>query len=156
MHYQGTPSETDKLYFEISNGGHGAANSPVLAGGEIGTYALSWLKTYLLDDPCYCDFLLDIPSNSSSYETNIECPNLSVEENKQGLRLMSQNPVNDFLVMVNDSGAELNYTLHSSEGKVVQNGILTIGYNQINYSFLQSQSYFLLSDGQSFKIISIK
>jgi len=156
MHYEGTPSSTDKLYFEISNGGHGAANSPVLAGGEIGTYALSWLKTYLLDDPCYCGFLLDVPSNSSSYETNIECPNLSVEENRQGLRLISQNPVNDFLVMVNDSGVELNYTLLSSEGKVVKNGVLTIGYNQINYSFLQSQSYFLLSDGQSFKIISIK
>ena len=156
MHYQGTPSETDKLYFEISNGGHGAANSPALSDGEIGIYALSWLKTYLLNDPCYCEFLLESPSNSSSYETNIECLNVGIEEGKDLVRLIGPNPVIDFFELVNESGVELDYTLFSSEGEMVKDGILTIGYNKINFRFLKSQTYFLFSGDKSFKLISTK
>lgn len=154
MHYQGTPSETEKLYFEILNGGHGAANSPVLAGGEIGIYALSWLKTYLLNEPCYCEFLLDTPSNSSSFETNVECLNIGIEENKDVLRFIGPNPVDDYFELLNDSGEELGYTLCGSDGKLLKDGVLTMGYNKINFRFLKSQSYFLFSGGKSFKLIN--
>lgn len=156
MHYEGTPSETDKLYFEISNGGHGAANSPVLAGGEIGVYALSWLKTYLLNDPCYCEFLLETPSNSSSFETNIECLNVGVEERKDLVRLIGPNPVIEFFELVNGLGVEMDFALYSSEGQKVKEGVLKMGYNKINFRFLKSQSYFLFSGDKSFKLISAK
>lgn len=155
MHYQGTPSSTDKLYFEIENGGHGAANSPSLEAGEVGVYALSWLKTYLEDDPCYCGFLLETPSNSSAYETNIECLNASFEEINETIHFIHPNPVKDY-VELNNSGNEREYSLIGSDGRTVKFGILSPGYNKIIYKFKSSQTYYLISDGQSFKLISLK
>lgn len=156
MHYQGTPSGTDKLYFEIENGGHGAANSPDFAGGETGVYALSWLKTYLLDDPCYCEFLLDDPSNSSAYETNIECLNAGIEDGEGSIRLIHPNPVIDYIELTNNSVLELDYTINCAEGKAICTGVITPGYNKIHCDFNRSQTYFLIAGGDSFKLISVK
>ena len=155
MHYQGTPSNTDKLYFEIENGDHGAANSPGLAAGEVGIYALSWLKTYLQDDPCYCGFLLETPSNSSDYETNIECLNTDVVGINETIHFIHPNPVIDYIEL-NNSGIEKEYSLNSSDGRTVKSGILSPGYNKIIYKFNSSQIYFLISGGQSYKLISLK
>ena len=67
-----------KLFFEIINGGHAAANGPSGANGDTGIYALSWLKTYLSESPCYCEFLLAESSAASAFETNIECASSSL------------------------------------------------------------------------------
>jgi len=53
VHYQLTPSSTNKLLFEVENGDHSVANGPTGANGDVGKAALSWLRTYLLDEPCF-------------------------------------------------------------------------------------------------------
>ena len=74
IHYNYTPSTTDKLIYEISSGGHTVANAPSGGQGEVGRMALSWLKKYLIKDSCYCPLLLDTPLTASGYQTNITCP----------------------------------------------------------------------------------
>ena len=74
VHYNYTPNTTDKLLYEINLGGHTVANSPSGGEGEVGRIALSWLKTYLIEDSCYCSLLLDTPLTASVYQTNITCP----------------------------------------------------------------------------------
>ena len=155
MHYQGIPSTTDKLYFEIANGGHGAANSPDLEGGEVGVYALSWLKTYLDNDPCYCEFLVNTPSNSSDYETNIECLNAGVDEGENLIHFIYPNPIQDYIEFTND-GIESTYELKSSNGKSVKSGIVSHGYNKILFQKQNTEVYFLIIAGKSYKLISIK
>ena len=73
-HYNYTPNTTDKLIYEISLGGHTAANGPSGGQGEVGRMALSWLKKYLIEDSCHCPLLLDTPVTASVYQTNITCP----------------------------------------------------------------------------------
>ena len=152
MHYQGTPSSTDKLYFEIENGGHDAANTPYFAGGEAGIYALSWLKNYLLDDPCYCEFLLDIPSNSSAYETNIECLSAGLENTINPIQLIRPNPFIDYIEL-NNIGSNTRFQITSLEGKILSSGLLIKGYNKIELSGFDSKEFFLIVKNQSFKIL---
>ncbi|MFT4903329.1 MAG: dienelactone hydrolase, partial [Thalassomonas sp.] len=73
IHYNYTPSTTDKLIYEISSGGHTVANVPSGGQGEVGRMALSWLKKYLIEDYCYCPLLLDTPLTASIYQTNVTC-----------------------------------------------------------------------------------
>ena len=152
MHYQGTPSSTDKLYFEIENGGHDAANSPDFASGEAGVYALSWLKTYLLEDPCYCDFLLNTPLNSSSYETNIECLNTGLENMGNPIQLIRPNPFTDYIEL-NNLGSATSFQITALDGKLIVSGLLIHGYNKIELSDKKAQGYYLIINNQSFKII---
>jgi len=74
VHYNNTPATTDKLKYELAGGNHYAANYPTNGDGDIGRIALSWLKTYLLEEDCYCPLLLNAPASASSYETTISCP----------------------------------------------------------------------------------
>lgn len=78
VQYNNTPETTDKLKYEVANGNHFVANYPTSGDGDIGRMALSWLKTYLLEEDCYCPLLLDAPASSSSFETNISCPEPAV------------------------------------------------------------------------------
>ena len=73
VHYNYTPSTTDKLIYEIEYGTHVVVTGPEGGDGEAGRMVLSWLKKYLLNDDCYCPLLLDIPITASNYITNIEC-----------------------------------------------------------------------------------
>ena len=152
MHYQGTPSSTDKLYFEIENGGHDAANGPDFAGGEAGIYALSWLKNYLLEDPCYCQFLQDTPVNSSSYETNIECLSTGLYNMSNPIQLIRPNPFSDYIEL-NNLGSNSSFKITTVDGKLIDSGILIHGYNKIEFSEKKAQEYYLIIDNQSFKII---
>ena len=140
MHYANTPSNTEKLYFEIENGGHGAANAPDMAGGEIGVYALSWLKTYLLDDPCYCDFLLDIPSNSSAYETNVDCESLELRSPYvEEMILLHPNPASgSILLNLGDKGLT-KYEVYNAMGEMRKKRlcITTTKYNKLRGSKME-------------------
>jgi len=74
VHYNLTPSTTDKLLFEVANGNHSIANDPANLQGEIGRYGLAWLRYYLLDDPCHCPLVLTPSVATSQSITNILCP----------------------------------------------------------------------------------
>ena len=69
--YENMPETTDKIIFEGAGEGHGFAALPY---GEIQNYALNWLKYQVLGEQIACENLLEIPSVSSLYLTNIECP----------------------------------------------------------------------------------
>jgi len=73
IHYNYTPSTTDKLLFEVEYGDHFVANGPDGGGGYVGDRAHEWLKNYLLEDASNCESLLEIPPSASQYLTNIEC-----------------------------------------------------------------------------------
>jgi dienelactone hydrolase len=72
IHYDLTPTATEKLLFEVANGDHRVANGPEGGQGDVGIVALSWLKTYLVGDDCYRSFLLETPATASRYVTNVE------------------------------------------------------------------------------------
>ena len=157
MHYEGTPSGTDKLFFEITNGGHGAANSPNLADGETGIYALSWLKTYLLNDPCYCDFLLMNPSNASAYQTNIECADLGfLESLPSDDAFLSPNPTGANIRISNSSEWSQPYSIISELGQLIKNGLLPANTNQIDLESLGSGNYYLKIGGEMFRFSKLK
>lgn len=154
MHYTNTPSSTDKLFFEIENGGHGAANEPNMADGETGIYALSWLKTYLLDDPCYCDFLLDNPSNSSAYETNIECESLELLlPSYQEMLVLHPNPANGSISLNLTKAELLSYQLYDVFGKCVKSGNVSKQQNKIEIEGLQNGAYTLRVGDRNYRFV---
>ena len=157
MHYEGTPSGTDKLFFEITNGGHGAANSPNLADGETGIYALSWLKTYLLNDPCYCDFLLMNPSNASAYQTNIECTDINdLSEQIQLPIVLSPNPATSHVIVSNNSGYSKVYSIVNGHGQLIKKGLLPANCNKIDLDSIESGTYYLYLGGEMFRFSKLK
>ena len=73
IHYNYTPSTTNKLLYEIQNATHDPLSGPYAGNNELGIMVLSWLKNYLIEDTCYCPVLLNPPITSSSYMTNLNC-----------------------------------------------------------------------------------
>jgi len=73
IHYNYTPSTTDKLLFEVEYGDHYVANGPYGGSGHVGDRALKWINNYLLGDNSNCELLLEVPLIASQYLTNIEC-----------------------------------------------------------------------------------
>jgi len=71
VHYDLTPSTTDKMRFEVDNGNHSIANDPANALGDIGKYGLAWLRRYLLDDECHCPLVLTPSSVTSENVSNV-------------------------------------------------------------------------------------
>ena len=156
MHYSNTPNSTDKLYFEIENGSHDAANSPNMAGGETGVYALSWLMTYLLEDPCYCDFLLQNPMNASAYETNIECESLQLNENHAGEVLtIYPNPSNQSISIEIVDLELVEFKIYNSDGKCVKAGLVSKQYNKIEIEALMNGIYTLRVDNINYRLVKI-
>tara|TARA_B100001287_G_C22686288_1_gene533870 strand:- start:1767 stop:2873 length:1107 start_codon:yes stop_codon:yes gene_type:complete len=156
MHYTNTPINTDKLYFEIENGGHGAANAPGMAGGEIGIYALSWLKTYLLEDPCYCDFLLDNPYNASAYETNIHCESLQLlSPCLEEMMLFYPNPTSGNIYLNLREVGDFKYEVYDAIGKCIKSGLVSKQRNQIDIELLQHGAYSLRLRNLSYRFIKI-
>ena len=74
VHYNLTPSTTNKLLFEVASGDHSIANDPASVQGDIGKYGLAWLRNYLLDDPCHCPLALIPSTETSNTVTNVVCP----------------------------------------------------------------------------------
>ena len=67
--YVNMPESTDKILFEGAGDGHGFAAYPQ---GEVAEYALNWLNYHVLNQDA-CESLLEVPSSSSQYLTNMEC-----------------------------------------------------------------------------------
>ena len=77
VHYNLLPNTTKKLKYEIAFASHDAISGPNAGFGDVGVRALSWLKTFLLEDSCYCPIAVLEPSTSSSFVTNLECDLMS-------------------------------------------------------------------------------
>ena len=71
-HYLNTPDTTPKLYYEVKGQSHWAANDPKEGNGEVGRYALAWLKTFLEGDERYRQFITAAPNAASRFETNLK------------------------------------------------------------------------------------
>lgn len=154
MHYQTTPSTTEKLFFEMSNSGHDAANSPDMSSGEAGIYALSWLKTYLLEDPCYCGFLLENPLNASAYETNIECELLALTGNtNEELMLLYPNPSDKYITISLEDLQSVSYAIFNKSGKCAKSGFVSQQSNQIHIDDLVNGTYILKAGDQVYQFM---
>ena len=68
--YEHVPDNTDKLYFESANEGHG---SSVVPSGIVGKQALFWLNYFMKNDESYCDSVITQPDGVSSFLTSIIC-----------------------------------------------------------------------------------
>jgi len=68
--YEYVPDDTDKLYFESANEGHG---SSVVPSGIVGKQALFWLNYFMKNDESYCDSVITQPDGVSSFLTSIIC-----------------------------------------------------------------------------------
>ena len=106
--YYNMPETTEKIIFEGAGDGHGFAAYPY---GEVSQYALNWFKYQVLDDSEACENLLQVPSSSSMYLTNIVCQE-SVNGDINGDSLIN---IQDIVLAVNlvlssqyDINADLN------------------------------------------------
>jgi dienelactone hydrolase len=70
--YTSIPSSTPKMLFEVQGADHFYANTPAGANGQCGKYGVSWLKVYLAGDECYRKYLLQQPSGTSDFRTNVQ------------------------------------------------------------------------------------
>ena len=68
--YTNLPESTEKIIFEVAGEGHGAVEYPY---GEISDYILSWLDYKVNGSEEACNALLETPSITSLYNTNINC-----------------------------------------------------------------------------------
>ena len=68
--YEHVPDNTDKLYFESANEGHG---SSIVPSGIVGKQALFWLNYFMKNDESYCDSVITQPDGVSSFLTSIIC-----------------------------------------------------------------------------------
>ena len=68
--YEHVPDDTDKLYFESANEGHG---SSIVPSGIVGKRALFWLNYFMKNDESYCDSVITQPDGVSSFLTSIIC-----------------------------------------------------------------------------------
>jgi dienelactone hydrolase len=78
IHYDYTPSSTLKLKYEVQLATHDAIGGPFGGYNEVGSKTLAWLKTFLLEDDCYCPLLSLVPESASQFTTNVECQSTSV------------------------------------------------------------------------------
>jgi dienelactone hydrolase len=60
--YEAIPTGTPKMLIEFTGGDHFIGNRPTNASGQIGKYALSWIKVYLEGDDRYTQFLESEPT----------------------------------------------------------------------------------------------
>lgn len=70
--YASIPETTPKMLFEVQGADHFFANTPAGAGGQCGKFGTAWLKVFLTGDECYRRFLLEPPSGTSDFRTNVE------------------------------------------------------------------------------------
>ena len=124
------------------------------SSGEAGIYALSWLKTYLLQDPCYCGFLLENPLNASAYETNIECELLELTgSDNEELMLPYPNPSNEYIFISVDGLAEVSYKIYDMAGKCAKSGFVSQQSNNIPIDDLVNGPYVLKTGNQEYQFV---
>lgn len=149
VHYDNTPATTNKLIFEINNGGHNVANAPSGGQGYAGKIALSWLKYHLVGDSCYCPLLLDAPSTASRYVTNVVCSTITTSlnqlsvENDPAIQLYP-NPSSGTLNLDLDIiGEGTTYEIMSLAGARISGGSLSSQLTTIDIKELSSGVYLM-------------
>lgn len=70
--YNVIPNATPKMLYEVAGGDHNVCNTPTSNGNITGRYILSWQKVYLEGDERYRQFLLQMPSGTSDFKTNVQ------------------------------------------------------------------------------------
>jgi dienelactone hydrolase len=70
--YRSIPEATPKMLIEIGAADHFAANNPAYYNGLIGRYGLSWMKVHLQGDERYRQFLLQMPSGTTDFQSNVK------------------------------------------------------------------------------------
>ena len=155
VHYNLTPSTTNKLLFEVKNGDHSVANSPTGVGGAVGKLALSWLKIYLDENDCYCPVLGTVLVNSASVSSKIsqsyQCNTVLGVADPKLKTTVYPNPTSNF-VQVNIREMT-TYQLISCVGQIVSKGIVSSSKNQIDLSKLPAGLYYLQINGEVIKLI---
>jgi pimeloyl-ACP methyl ester carboxylesterase len=154
LHYNATPTATDKVLFEVANGNHSVANTPNGGGGAVGKIALSWLKLYVEENDCYCPLLTDDllvnPNAASNVEQDFECELLGI--NKQELVIgLYPNPTNDIVNL--EILEDVQFELISPLGQRILEGTLTGDNKQIDLSQFPAGMYYLYIEGQINKLI---
>ena len=139
--YNYTPSTTEKLIYEVFLGGHSVANGPSGGQGEVGRMALSWLKTFLENDSCYCPLLLSVPNSSSGYQTNIDCSTIASINNPNLSMFVFPNPFKN-IVTVSNSLNNKPYVVSDLYGRNIQSGLIING--KIDLSKINAGIYFLI------------
>jgi len=153
VHYDNTPSSTNKLLFEIENGNHSVANTPQGGNSSIGKIALSWLNLYVNQNDCYCSLLtenlLDAPASASNVESSFECEILETQENSSQT-LLYPNPTKG---IVNISlRQDVRYQVYSVTGQLLRSGKLKGSFKQIDLSSLSGSMFYVRINDQTFKI----
>ncbi|HAQ71904.1 T9SS type A sorting domain-containing protein [Salibacteraceae bacterium] len=159
LHYDYTPSSTHKLLFEISGGDHYNVLNPNTVNGDIGNVAYAWLTLYADNNPCYCNMLLtdslNQNSTASTYQTNLDCPTLSIA-NKEYSDLKTKiipNPATGYFQVEFSESHNIEYIIHDSFGQKVKRGTISSG-DVINIEGLPSGIYFLnLGQQEGLKIV---
>ncbi len=149
VHYDYTPLSTDKLIFELDNEGHDVANDPAGGDGDVGKIAFSWLQKHIVGDSCYCPLLLDIPSTSSKYETNVECEENITSTTSASLESdfvsrLYPNPCSQFLNLdILSVGQHTNYEILSLAGVKMAKGVVSHQITTIDIGNLTSGVYLM-------------
>lgn len=155
IHYNVTPTTTNKVLFEIENGNHSVANTPNSGGGSVGQIALSWLKLYVEGNDCYCPLLTDTllvnPAAASNVIQDFECQSLGVDSNEVLIVKLYPNPTNDIVNL--DINKDVHYQLISPIGQRLLEGTLTGNSKQIDLSQFPESIYYLTIENQVIKII---
>ena len=156
IHYNVTPSTTDKLLFEVANGNHSVANTPTGGGGALGKIALSWLKLNVEGNDCYCSILKDElllnPPSASKVEQNFECESLSIPQQVVAIGFYPNPTRNSVTLEITE---EVTYELYSTLGQRVAQGRLSSNDKQIDLSGFPASMYYLHVKGQIIKLIKM-
>jgi dienelactone hydrolase len=154
LHYNATPSMTDKVLFEIANGDHSVANTPNGGGGSVGRIALSWLKLYVEDNNCYCPLLTDNllvnPPAASRVEQSFECELLGIDRQELAIGFYP-NPTKNTVYL--EIPKDVHYELISPLGQPLLEGNLTGNNKQIDLSQFPENLYYLHIEGQVIKLV---
>lgn len=154
IHYNVTPNTTNKLLFEVQNGDHSVANSPIGGNGAVGKIALSWLKLYVEENDCYCPLLTDIlladPPSASKVESNFECELLSVPDTNFSISFFP-NPTQGLLTV--NIETTTSFEVYSSLGQILMSGEITPSKKQIDFSGFDKGIYFVRLGSQTIKVI---
>jgi hypothetical protein len=154
IHYNTTPNSTNKLLFEVANGNHSVANSPIGGNGSVGRIALSWLKLYLEDNDCYCPLLANTllvnPPAASKVDQDFQCTLLGLDD-QELTSVIYPNPTRNILHL--DIDKDVDYQLISTLGQKVLEGQLRGSNKQIATSQFPAGMYYLYIEGQIIKVI---
>ena len=66
-HFERLDDETPKLLYEVRDTGHNLAMNPRYAGGDVGRFALAWIKVFVDGDASWLPLLEAKPDNASRF-----------------------------------------------------------------------------------------